>query len=312
MPELHKNPTVEDDLDDDFLDGALDGFTAAKPATPIKPTSTKKAEGAKSPKTDNSARTPEALLLNPELNEDDDDDDIDVSTDAEFQKSMAMGMEELMREMSSNSELQKTFEEMFKGMDQDLENKGSVPTEGSPIRAKTTEAAGSFQDRIAKTMDKLKDSSEQVEAQVTQDSEEALMAEMMKQMEGMAEGGDFQNVLEGMMEQLMSKDILYEPMLDLQQKYPQWLQDNKGEISESEYARYEKQYGYVKDIVAFFDKPEFDDKSDTQAKSVIELMQNMQDCGQPPADILDELAPGLEMGADGVPKMPDMPECNMQ
>jgi len=44
------------------------------------------------------------------------------------------------------------------------------------------------------------------------------MAEMMKQMEGMAEGGDFQNVLEGMMEQLMSKDILYEPMLDLQQK----------------------------------------------------------------------------------------------
>lgn len=46
------------------------------------------------------------------------------------------------------------------------------------------------------------------------------MAEMMKQMEGMAEGGDFQNVLEGMMEQLMSKDILYEPMLDLQNKVP--------------------------------------------------------------------------------------------
>lgn len=40
--------------------------------------------------------------------------------------------------------------------------------------------------------------------------------------------------------------------------------------------------------------------------------KQMQDCGQPPADILDELAPGLEMGADGAPKMPDMPECNMQ
>ncbi|KAG0336453.1 hypothetical protein BG004_008060 [Podila humilis] len=56
------------------------------------------------------------------------------------------------------------------------------------------------------------------QAKVAEDSEEALMAEMMKQMEGMAEGGDFQNVLEGMMEQLMSKDILYEPMFDLQQK----------------------------------------------------------------------------------------------
>ncbi|KAG0038830.1 Peroxisome chaperone and import receptor [Podila clonocystis] len=311
MPELHKNPTVEDDLDDDFLDGALDGFTAAKPVTPVKPTSTKKAEGATSPKTDNnSARTLEALLLNPELNEDDDDDINFSETDAEFQESMAMGMEELMREMSSNSEFQKTFDEMFKGMDLDLEKKSvGAPTDS---QAKAPEPTGSFQDRITKTMDKLKDSSEQVEAQVAQDSEEALMAEMMKQMEGMAEGGDFQNVLEGMMEQLMSKDILYEPMLDLQQKYPQWLQDNKGKISESEFARYEKQYGYVNEIVAFFDKPEFDDKSDTQAKSVIELMQNMQDCGQPPADILDELAPGVEMGADGVPKMPDMPECNMQ
>ncbi|KAG0032712.1 Peroxisome chaperone and import receptor [Podila clonocystis] len=311
MPELHKNPTVEDDLDDDFLDGALDGFTAAKPVTPVKPTSTKMAEGAKSPITDNSsAQTPEALLLNPELNKDD-DDDINLSeTDAEFQKSMAMGMEELMREMSSNSELKKTFDEMFKGMDLDLEKKCmGAPTD---TQGKTPGPAGRFQDRITKTMDKLKDSSEQVEAQVAQDSEEALMAEMMKQMEGMAEGGDFQNVLEGMMEQLMSKDILYEPMLDLQQKYPQWLQDNKSKISESEFARYEKQYGYVKEIVAFFDKPEFDDKSDTQAKSVIELMQNMQDCGQPPTDILDELAPGVEMGADGVPKMPDMPECNMQ
>lgn len=136
------------------------------------------------------------------------------------------------------------------------------------------------------------------------------MAEMMKQMEGMAEGGDFQNVLEGMMEQLMSKDILYEPMLDLQNKvpvlsfffsfmpmlnegrsvvgyinltcsvfmcvqYPQWLKDNKDKISAEEYARYEKQYGYVKEIVEFFDRPDFDDKSDTQAKSVIDLMQGV-------------------------------------
>lgn len=149
--------------------GALDGFTAAKPATPVKPTSTKKANGTKSPKTDNPARTPEALLLNPELNKDDeDDDDIDISaTDDEFQKSMAMGMEELMREMSSNNELQKTFEEMFKGMDLDLEKKGKVSTEGSPIQAKAPEVAGSFQDRIAKTMDKLKDSSDQVEVKTT-------------------------------------------------------------------------------------------------------------------------------------------------
>ncbi|KAF9932884.1 Peroxisome chaperone and import receptor [Linnemannia zychae] len=301
MSEIKKTPAtvVEDDLDDDFLDGALDGFTSAKPTAPVKPTATQKVDSAASTTSSKPAKTPESLLLNPEDLEEDDEAAMS-GLDAEFSKQLASGMEELMKEMNGNAELQKSFEEMFKGLD----------INGKPTAA--PKAAGSFQDRIAKTMDKLKDSSDQVDAQVAEDSEEALMAEMMRQMEGMAEGGDFQNVLEGMMEQLMSKDILYEPMLDLQNKYPQWLKDNRDKISAEEYARYEKQYGYVKDIVAFFDRPEFDDKSDTQAKSVIELMQGMQDCGQPPADILDELAPGLEMGTDGVPKMPDMPECNMQ
>ncbi|KAG0330981.1 Peroxisome chaperone and import receptor [Podila horticola] len=295
MPEVTKKPTVvEEDLDDDFLDGALDGFTSAKPATAVKPTSTSKATSV----------TDQA----------EEDETEDGQLDDEFKNSLAAGMEELMKEMNGNSELQKSFEEMFKGLGVD----GKAP-EAPSTAAETAAAAAaggapgeSFQDRIAKTMGKLKESSDEVDAKVAEDSEEALMAEMMKQMEGMAEGGDFQNVLEGMMEQLMSKDILYEPMFDLQQKYPQWLKDNKDKISESEYARYEKQYGYVNDIVTFFDKPDFDDKSETQSKSIIDLMQGMQDCGQPPADILDELAPGLEMGADGAPKMPDMPECNMQ
>ncbi|KAF9436699.1 Peroxisome chaperone and import receptor [Entomortierella beljakovae] len=310
MPEIKNNKTVvEDDLDDDFLDGALDGFTSAKPATTVKPASTKKAASSASassaPKVE---KTPESLLLHPE-DLADDDDEIAGGLDAEFSQQMASGMEELMKEMNANPELQKSFEEMFKGLD--VNGKAPAEPSGSSPRVGGAGAA-SFQDRIAKTMDKLKDSSDQVEAKVAEESEDALMAEMMKQMEGLAEGGDFQNVLEGMMEQLMSKDILYEPMLDLKTKYPQWLIDNKDKLPAEEYARYEKQYNYVKEIVDFFDRPDFDDKSDAQAKSVIELMQGMQDCGQPPADILEELAPGMEVGADGIPKMPDMPECNMQ
>ncbi|KAF9353303.1 Peroxisome chaperone and import receptor [Mortierella sp. AD094] len=301
MSEKAKKPTVvEEDLDDDFLDGALDGFTSSKPvsaATSTTPPVSSTSSSSKTKSVDKSTKT---------LQDDDDDDDKlddDLGLDEEFTKSLASGMEELMKEMNGNPELKESFEEIFKGLDIN----GKAPA---------TTAAGAdsknFQDRIAKTMGKLKDSSDQVEAQVAEESEEALMAEMMRQMEGMAEGGDFQNVLEGMMEQLMSKDILYEPMLDLKQKYPDWLANNKEKLSAEEYARYEKQYGYVKQIVEFFDRPDFDDKSDTQAKSIIDLMQGMQDCGQPPAEILGELAPGLEMGPDGAPKMPDMPECNMQ
>ena len=37
-------------------------------------------------------------------------------------------------------------------------------------------------------------------------------------MEGLTSNGEFDNVLEGMMEQLMSKEMLYEPMKDLIEK----------------------------------------------------------------------------------------------
>ena len=37
---------------------------------------------------------------------------------------------------------------------------------------------------------------------------------------------------------------------------------------------------------------------------IVAACLQMQACGSPPKDIVDELAPGLEMGADGLPKMP--------
>ena len=220
MPEIKKNPTVEDDLDDDFLDGepfhlndsgtphsfplitflsmvtsntslpyfvsfssnkgALDGFTSAKPASPVKPTTTQKAEGtttssASSSTSPKAARTPESLLLHPEENE---DDELDAGgLDAEFSKQLASGMEELMKEMSGNSELQKSFEEMFKGLDVN----GKAPAVAAGAGAASAPATGgaskgagsaSFQDRIAKTMDKLKDSSDQVDVSVLEQNKQ--------------------------------------------------------------------------------------------------------------------------------------------
>lgn len=54
------------------------------------------------------------------------------------------------------------------------------------------------------------------------------MQEMMRQMEGLADNSDFQNMLEGMMSQLMSKELLYEPMKDLAAKVSDELQFQTG------------------------------------------------------------------------------------
>lgn len=125
--------------------GALDGFTSAKPATAVKPTATSKATSV----------TDQA----------EEDETEDGQLDDEFKNSLAAGMEELMKEMNGNSELQKSFEEMFKGLGVD----GKAPE--APSTASETAAAAaaggapgeSFQDRIAKTMGKLKESSDEVD-----------------------------------------------------------------------------------------------------------------------------------------------------
>lgn len=48
--------------------------------------------------------------------------------------------------------------------------------------------------------------------------EEEVMAKMMKELEGLMETGDFENMFSGMMEQLVSRDLLYEPLKDLSLK----------------------------------------------------------------------------------------------
>ena len=40
------------------------------------------------------------------------------------------------------------------------------------------------------------------------------------------------------------------------------------------------------------------------------IVSKMQECGQPPAEIIQELAPGLEFDQDGQPIMPNMVGLN--
>lgn len=51
----------------------------------------------------------------------------------------------------------------------------------------------------------------------------------MKQME--QNGGDMSGLLESMMQQLLSKEVLYQPLSEMGAKYPTWLEANKDSLS---------------------------------------------------------------------------------
>lgn len=63
---------------------------------------------------------------------------------------------------------------------------------------------------------------------------------------------------------------------------------------------YGKQYQYFQQIIAVYES-----EPDNFAR-LSELMQAMQETGQPPSEIVKDLAPGLEFGDDGMPVMPNM------
>ena len=124
-----------------------------------------------------------------------------------------------MREMESNPSTRNEFESLVKSMSDATQSqaKGQAPT-------------SSFSDTLSRTIERMQESETAAEKArgediSVQDTEtDAFLAEMLKQLDsaggGEGVGGDagMAKLLEGMMEQLMSKDILYEPMKDLQEK----------------------------------------------------------------------------------------------
>jgi len=158
-------------------------------------------------------------------------------------------------------------------------------------------------ENVARTLKLLAEASKGLEGADASQAEvmgEELMKNMMEEFEKLGQKEDFAEVVDGMMHQLLSKDVMYEPMKQVCDKFPEWLADNEPKLSKEDYERYGKQYQFFQRILAVYDT-----EPDNFAH-LMELFQDMQDLGQPPADIIKELAPGLQFGADGMPVLPNM------
>lgn len=64
---------------------------------------------------------------------------------------------------------------------------------------------------------------------------------MLGQMPLDGDTGDMLPFMQGMMEHLLSKEILYPSLKELSDKYPAWLEEHKGTLNSSDLQRYTKQ-----------------------------------------------------------------------
>ncbi|WWC62501.1 uncharacterized protein I303_105097 [Kwoniella dejecticola CBS 10117] len=109
--------------------------------------------------------------------------------------------------------------------------------------------------------------------------------------------GDLADVLEGMMRQLMNKEVLEEPMNELASKYPPYLASPPAGTSKEDLEKYRQQNTIVQKIVSTFRKPGYTDERD--GKEIAGLVGEMQDLGGPPKEIMGDLPEGFDLGALG-------------
>jgi len=78
---------------------------------------------------------------------------------------------------------------------------------------------------------------------------EDIMEQMMNEfVSTIGKKDDFDGMIDGMMKQMLSKELMYEPMKNVCEKFPAWLANAKKTLPEEEYIRYGKQ---VSEYVSF-------------------------------------------------------------
>uniref|UniRef100_A0A8C2BXJ9 Peroxisomal biogenesis factor 19 n=1 Tax=Cyprinus carpio TaxID=7962 RepID=A0A8C2BXJ9_CYPCA len=120
------------------------------------------------------------------------------------------------------------------------------------------------------------------------------------------EGGDDGNILPLMhcLQHLHDLKLLY---------YPAWLESNKQSLPTDQFTRYEQQYKIMGEICSQFEK---DGDKDSTFENILELMQKLQDLGQPPKELAGEAPPGFNFDPEslhlpGVQGVPGPEQCSI-
>ncbi|KAG7935516.1 hypothetical protein KL934_002075 [Ogataea polymorpha] len=170
-----------------------------------------------------------------------------------------------------------------------------------------------FQDVISETINRLKESGEQVDKSIKhEDGNDELITNLLKSLDlnldlkGLdgQNGGveDVGNLLVEMLEKLSSKNVLYEPLNDLYQKFPAWLEKPENQQDEN-FSKYQQQYAVIREIISTFDLPDHEDKKN---KDIINIkLEELQELGMPPKELLNDDLKFLNFGGNSELELDD-------
>ena len=200
----------------------------------------------------------------------------------EFSKQLQDQMAALMGNVDESPEMKTEIGAMMRELGVTADpGTPSKSKDGANGKAALSHTEEHFQETIRKTMERMQASGDEATAAAKNEDSDAMFAKMLKEMQdGGLEGtgGDegFNKMLLGMMEQLTNKEILYEPMKELHDKFPGWMTENKSSIDADDLRRYVKQQKLVGEIVGRFEHKSYSDSHASDREFIVERMQQVQ------------------------------------
>ena len=204
----------------------------------------------------------------------------DATTD-EFSEQLQEQMAALLGNVNETPEMKKEIEAVMRELGTAADPgkmDSNLDSTSAPSIAATSGGEEAFQETIRRTMERMQNSGEQATAAATSDDTDDIMAQMLKEMQSGDAGGeeDFSKMLLSMMEQLTNKDILYEPMKELHDKFPEWMTKNKDSTKKEDWRRYVEQQRIVGEIVERFEGKGYSDSKAADREYIVERMQKVR------------------------------------
>mmetsp|Transcript_1876 Transcript_1876/g.6320 ORF Transcript_1876/g.6320 Transcript_1876/m.6320 type:complete len:288 (+) Transcript_1876:16-879(+) len=235
-------------------------------------------------------------------------DDFEGKTPGEEEEekpSLLAKLDEAVEGLRSNPDFEDTIATTLKAVSGNVEGMRTIDQllalQKQRMRRDPPEPEEGADRTIAKTMELLatesssSNKSEGLDASRVESVGEEMMTNVIAEFEKFGQKEDFNQVVEDMMRQLLARDLMYEPAKLVCETFPAWLAMHKETLTEDSYIKYGTQYQYFQRIVAVYER------EPDNFPRLMELFQDLQKYGQPPAEIIQELAPGLHFTDDGMP-----------
>ena len=214
----------------------------------------------------------------PQIEETHDDLNMSETAAAEFSKQLEEKMAALMGSVDESPEMNREIQVLVQNLVGVTGVEKISGTQSAVAPADSSSSEQPFQQTIRRTMERIQASGEKAETAVVDEDPDDILSQMLKEMQngGLDDATNeegFSKMLMNMMEQLTNKEILYEPMKELHDKFPSWMREHGSSVGEDDLIRYREQKRLVGEIVGKFDEKGYSDSRPADREFIVERMQ---------------------------------------